>query len=120
MKTTIAITAFLLAACLGLTACSGGQSATGDQQSAQVSADNPGTMDSNHPVSDTWITTKVKSELATTQGAQSSDISVKTVNGVVTLIGALASDIAVQKAVAAAKSVKGVKQVDSSGLKSRD
>jgi hyperosmotically inducible protein len=45
---------------------------------------------------------------------------VKTVDGVVTLTGVLASDIAVKKAVAAAQSVKGVKKVDSTGLKSKD
>lgn len=75
-------------------------------------------MHSDQPVTDTWITTKVKSELATTDGVKSMDIDVKTVNGVVTLIGVLATDIAVKKAVAAAQSVKGVKRVDASGLKS--
>lgn len=68
-------------------------------------------------VSDAWITTKVKSELATTKGVKSMDVSVDTNHGVVTLTGVLSSDIAVKKAVAAAKSVKGVKQVDASGLK---
>lgn len=74
---------------------------------------------SEQPVADTWITTKVKSELATTDGVKSMDIDVKTVNGVVTLTGVLDSDLAVKKAVAAAQSVKGVKDVDASGLKSR-
>ena len=41
----------------------------------------------------------------------------KTVNGVVTLTGTLANELAVQKAVTAAKGVKGVKSVDASGLK---
>ena len=77
-------------------------------------------MKSDQPVTDTWITTKVKSELATTDGMKSMDISVKTVDGVVTLTGVLANDMAVKKAVAAAQSVKGVKSVDSSGLKSKD
>jgi len=77
-------------------------------------------MKSDQPVTDSWITTKVKSELATTDGVKSMDISVKTVDGVVTLTGVLANDIAVKKAVAAAKSIKGVKDVDASGLKSRD
>jgi len=77
-------------------------------------------MKSDQPITDTWITTKVKSELATTDGVKSMDIDVKTVDGSVTLTGVLANDIAVQKAVAAAKSVKGVKNVDSSGLKSRN
>lgn len=77
-------------------------------------------MKSDQPVTDTWITTKVKSELATTDGVKSMDISVKTVDGVVTLVGVLANDTAVKKAVAATQSVKGVKSVDSSGLKARD
>lgn len=67
-------------------------------------------------VDDTWITTKVKTELATTEGVSSTEISVKTVDGVVTLSGALASDLAVKKAVAAARSVKGVRQVDATSL----
>ncbi|HET9819863.1 MAG TPA: BON domain-containing protein [Rhodanobacteraceae bacterium] len=124
MKSTITATAFLFAASLGLAACSNNNpNSAGDQQqqasTSSTSSGNPGAMDSNQPVSDTWITTKVKTELATTQGVESTDISVKTVNGVVTLTGVLASDVAVDKAVAAAKSVKGVKQVDASGLKSK-
>ena len=73
--------------------------------------------DSDQPVTDTWITTKVKSELATTDGVKSMDIDVKTVDGKVTLTGMLATEMAVEKAVAAAKSIKGVTNVDSSGLK---
>lgn len=124
MKPTITAIAFLFAASLGLTACSNNNpNSAGDQQqqasTASTSSGNPGAMDSNQPVSDTWITTKVKTELATTQGVESTDISVNTVNGVVTLTGVLASDVAVDKAVAAAKSVQGVKQVDASGLKSK-
>ena len=72
---------------------------------------------SDQPVTDTWITTKVKTELATTDGVKSTDISVTTKDGVVALIGVLGSEAAIEKAVAAAKSVKGVKKVDSSGLK---
>ncbi|MEZ5544294.1 MAG: BON domain-containing protein [Lysobacteraceae bacterium] len=67
-------------------------------------------------VDDTWITTKVKAELAVTDGVKSTDISVKTVDGVVTLEGALPSELAVKKAIAAARSVKGVRQVDASSL----
>ena len=40
-------------------------------------------------VSDTWITTQVKAELATADGVSSTDISVTTVDGVVTLTGVL-------------------------------
>ena len=62
----------------------------------------------------------MKSELATTKGVKSTDVTVKTVDGVVTLTGVLATENAVDKAVAVAKSVKGVKDVDASGLKSKD
>ncbi|MBO9663897.1 MAG: BON domain-containing protein [Dokdonella sp.] len=75
---------------------------------------------SDQPVTDTWITTKVKTELATTDGVKSMEVDVKTIDGVVTLTGVLATDTAVKKAVAAAESVKGVKRVDASGLKSKE
>jgi len=81
--------------------------------------DDQGQMDSDQPVTDTWITTKVKSELATTDGVDSMDISVKTVDGVVYLTGTQANDVAVKKATAAAESIKGVQRVDASGLKSK-
>jgi hyperosmotically inducible protein len=88
---------------------------------AQVSAapNNEANTESDQPVTDTWITTKVKTELATTDGVKSMDINVETVDGVVSLIGVLESDVAVKKAIAAAQSVKGVKTVDSSGLKTK-
>jgi len=74
---------------------------------------------SDQPVSDAWITMKVKSELATTRDIKSMDISVKTQDGVVQLSGTQPNDIAVKKAVAAAQSIKGVTRVDASGLKSQ-
>lgn len=75
--------------------------------------------DSEQPVSDTWITTKVKTELATTDNVSSMDISVTTVNGVVTLTGVLESQAEVDRAVAAVRGVEGVTRVDSSGLRTR-
>ncbi len=67
-------------------------------------------------VSDAWITTKIKAELATTKNLKSSGISVETNNGVSTLTGTVPSEIEVKKAVAVAQSVKGVQKVDASGL----
>ncbi|MEP6483299.1 MAG: BON domain-containing protein [Rudaea sp.] len=75
---------------------------------------------SEQPGTDTWITTKVKAELATTKGISSNDISVTTKNGIVTLSGVVNSKAQVQKSVSIAKSVKGVHSVDSSALSSRD
>jgi hyperosmotically inducible periplasmic protein len=114
MKTsTFALSTTALACVLSL-----GCMSVASAQSPSSPTDNSA-MKSDQPVKDTWITTKVKSELATTDGVKSMDIGVKTIDGVVTLTGVLKSDIAVKKAVAAAQSVKGVKSVDSSGLKSK-
>jgi hyperosmotically inducible protein len=75
---------------------------------------------SAQPGTDGWITTKVKAELMETKGISSFDISVTTNNGVVTLSGNVDSKAQVQKAVALAKGVKGVHDVDSSALKSKN
>jgi hyperosmotically inducible protein len=81
----------------------------------------PGTQsaDSEQPGTDAWITTKVKAELMTTKGIPSTDISVTTTNGVVTLSGVLDTKAQVEKSVAVAQSIKGVKSVDSSALKTK-
>lgn len=94
----------------GMAVSTAASAQTGAQASDQAS------MDSQQPVNDTWITTKVKTKLTTTDGVDAMNISVDTVNGVVYLTGSLASDVEKKKAVAAAKSIQGVKQVDSSGL----
>jgi hyperosmotically inducible protein len=94
-------------------ACSGLSSAFADDTDMSAKS-------SNQPVTDTWITTKVKAELATTEGIKSGDIDVTTKNGLVTLSGVVNSKAQVNKAVALTKSVKGVRQVDSTALNSRD
>ena len=75
---------------------------------------------SAQPGSDTWITTKVKSALMTTKGIPSTDISVTTVNGEVTLTGVVDTKMQVKKAIAVAKSIDGVHKVDASALRSHD
>jgi hyperosmotically inducible periplasmic protein len=67
-------------------------------------------------VDDSWITTKVKSKLAAAKGIKSSDISVNTTEGVVTLTGTVASSKQRTRVEHLAKQVKGVKSVDGSGL----
>jgi len=82
-------------------------------QDAMKSSDNQTVPDKT---ADTWITTKVKSELATTKNVKSSDITVNTMDGVVTLTGTATSAAEKTKVEAVAKKVKGVKSVDASGL----
>lgn len=67
-------------------------------------------------VDDAWITTKVKSEFATSKAVKASDISVSTTDGTVTLSGTVATAAEKKHANAIAKKVKGVKSVDDSGL----
>jgi len=78
-----------------------------------------GEMDkAQEATSDTWITTKVKSDLMTEKGIPGTDIKVETNKGVVSL----SSDTAItesQKKVAVdiTKKIKGVKAVSADGLK---
>jgi hyperosmotically inducible protein len=67
-------------------------------------------------VADSWITTKVKSEFAATKHVNATDISVSTVDGVVTLTGTVPSKQVKAKAVRIAHKVKGVKSVNDAGL----
>jgi len=68
---------------------------------------------------DTWITTKVKTELMATRGMPSTQISVTTSNGNVTLAGLVETKAQVQSAIAVAQAVKGVHNVDATALNSR-
>ncbi len=72
---------------------------------------------SSQPGSDTWITTKVKADLLATEDVSGLDLKVETVNGVVSLSGAVSSQAEKDRAVAVAKGIKGVTRVDASGIR---
>ncbi len=86
----------------------------GADHSAMTHAD---THDSNEPVTDSWITTKVKADLLTSSNVPGTKVDVTTVNGVVTLKGTVATKAEHDKAVTTAKGIKGVKSVDATALK---
>jgi len=73
--------------------------------------------DSAEPVTDTWITTKVKSDLLTSSNVPGTKVEVETVNGVVSLSGTVATKAEHDKAITTAKGIKGVKSVDAKALK---
>jgi len=106
---TAGFTALLLAA--------GGFATTAAIAAEPMPKDN--SHESEQPVSDTWITTKVKSELLADTAVKGTDINVTTVNGVVTLAGVLDNQPAIDKAVQIAKATKGVTTVDTRALKLR-
>jgi osmotically-inducible protein OsmY len=67
-------------------------------------------------VSDTWITTKVKSTFMYSRNVDGSDISVSTAGGIVTLSGKVDGGAERALAIELAKNVRGVKSVHSKGL----
>lgn len=67
-------------------------------------------------ISDGWITTKVKSTFMYSNNVNSSDISVSTDGGVVTLTGSVSSAAERARAVELAQNIRGVTSVESSAL----
>jgi len=67
-------------------------------------------------MSDSWITTKVKSTFIYSSNVDSVDISVTTESGVVTLSGKVGSDAERELAIELAENIRGVKSVNSSKL----
>jgi hyperosmotically inducible protein len=84
---------------------------------AASSASTPtATQKTERVVSDTWITTKVKSEILKSSLAKGFDVKVTTLHGIVTLKGTLSSDDVIDQVKAIAVKVKGVQSVDTSTL----
>jgi hyperosmotically inducible protein len=88
------VTPFARAALVGIALCSW-------LTASALAADRP----------DSWITAKTKLALMTTEGVDTWDLNVDTVNGEVTLHGKVASDAAKQKAETVAQGIEGAKSV---------
>jgi hyperosmotically inducible protein len=67
-------------------------------------------------VSDSWITTKVKAEILANSVSKAFKVSVKTKSGAVSLTGKLPNQDAIDLVKMISEKVKGVKNVDVSGL----
>lgn len=74
------------------------------------------TREAGHEIADGWISTKVKSTFMYSSNVDSSDIAVRTDNGIVTLSGKVDSGAEHALAIELANSVRGVKSVQSTGL----
>lgn len=83
--------------------------------SAKDSAKSAG-KEAGKDMSDSWITTKVKSTYAYSTNVDGSDISVTTDAGIVTLNGKVDSGAERALAIELAKNIRGVKSVNSKGL----
>jgi hyperosmotically inducible periplasmic protein len=78
---------------------------------AAASAQAADDVKSDQPVKDSYITTKVKAELAKDKGTKARDIHVTTKDGVVMLDGTVASQAEKELAEQDAKKIKGVVSV---------
>jgi hyperosmotically inducible protein len=94
-------------------ALAGGNALANDDDPKAQRADD---ANSQQPVGDTWITTKVKTSLLADDDVAGLQIDVDTVNGVVTLTGDVASQAQVEEARRIASEIEGVTDVDTSGL----
>ncbi|TKS54939.1 BON domain-containing protein [Luteimonas yindakuii] len=106
-------TALALALSAGLVFAAG--TALADDTRAQ-NTDRLAKADSDQPVNDTWITTKVKSSLLADSDVAGMDIRVVTNNGVVGLSGNVESQAQADRAKQIAQDIEGVSRVDDSGL----
>ena len=122
MNSTIATRSLLViglsaAMAFALPACTSNPNKTGAEKTGEVVGG--AAEDAGDAVSDSWITTKVKSQFAADELVKALDINVSTNGGVVTLAGIVESSAARSRAISITKGTKGVKRVDSSTLKAR-
>lgn len=87
-----------------------------DQDSNLTNTEQLDRADSDQPVDDTWITTKVKSSLLADTDTAGTDIQVETNNGVVALSGNVGSQAEAEAATRIASEIEGVVNVDASDL----
>lgn len=88
------------------------QAATTDAPSAPEKA----AHNAERVMSDSWITTKVKSEILANSVSKGFKVQVKTKHGAVALKGKLPTQDAVDLVKSIAEKVKGVRSVDTTGL----
>ncbi|HSX58982.1 MAG TPA: BON domain-containing protein [Tahibacter sp.] len=74
---------------------------------------------SEQPMTDTWVTAKVKSSLTLSRPLMDDDIDVKTTNGTVTLSGQVETTQEKSLAIEIADNIRGAKKVEAGGLKTR-
>lgn len=121
MKTPINQMSFAaIAAVLSLTLAGSALAANSTVVQPTMLAANATMDNAEEAVSDTWITSKVKSTFLADSSLSGLDIKVETNKGVVSLSGQLGSDAERDLAVAKTKEIKGVVAVSADGLKSAE
>jgi hyperosmotically inducible protein len=114
MKTRTVMFAALLS--LGVVASPAMAQSTAADHGAMAHGTKAPPEKSDQPGTDTWITTKVKSDLLASKGVSGTDVSVETKDGVVWLSGHAATQAEKDRTVAKAKAIEGVKKVEAGKL----
>jgi hyperosmotically inducible protein len=112
--------ATLTASALSLSLASTAFAQPADAVQPTLLAANASVDKAEQAVSDTWITSKVKSSFIADQSLSGLDIKVETNQGVVALSGVVASEAERDLAVAKAQEIEGVKAVSAEALKTAD
>lgn len=100
----------LIATSLGL--------ASASAETAAAAAENKQAVaETKQVISDSWITTKVKSEILADSASKGYVVHVKTTHGAVVLKGALANENAIAHIKSIAEKIEGVSSVDTTALK---
>nr|WP_298172406.1 BON domain-containing protein [uncultured Pseudomonas sp.] len=114
------VVAATTATVLGLALAGSAFAETGQAVQPTMLATND-TMDkAGEVVSDTWITSKVKSTFLADDSLSGMDIKVETNKGVVSLSGVVDSEAERDLAVSKAREIKGVTAVSADGLKTTE
>jgi osmotically-inducible protein OsmY len=87
-----------------------------NEKPTAVAATKAATKETGRDMSDSWITTKVKSTFMFSSNVKGSDIDVSTKDGIVTLTGKVDSGAERELAIELANNVRGGKSVQSKGL----
>lgn len=125
-RKVLSASAAVLAACLGLgpvlAAAGDGAAASSGGPASAATTDNV-KADTRKAVSntkqfaaDSWITTKVKSEILADDVSKGFNVSATTIDGVVVLQGTLGNRDAIARVREIAERVEGVKAVDTTGI----
>ena len=114
-KRSLLVLAIAAAMAFALPACTSNPNKTGVEKTGEVVGGVA--EEAGEDVSDSWITTKVTSQLIADDLVKARNIDVDTDNGVVSLNGMVLSNAERSRAVSITKATKGVKRVDTSNLK---
>ena len=92
--------------------------ASASAETAAAAAENKQAVaETKQVISDSWITTKVKSEILADSASKGYVVHVKTTHGAVVLKGALANENAIAHIKSIAEKIEGVSSVDTTALK---